>query len=226
MNVEEDDVFEDGEEITICALFRYRRPNQYMIIVEKHRSVCYTIVSCLIFLLCTVMLLLEMRELSKMYDSSLRGLTVFAVGQTMLYLFPITLGLCKGKYLTIENHRRFRRVEIFHNSISLILCIYAIRLLQMTSNHPMFNCYNHSCNSLRNMLELFVMIRLFPLVMICLQYSAAIVYITCCLCRLHRSRVRRSQRLPQVNAFLDEHVVAFADLDPQLHEANCAICLD
>ena len=110
--------------------------------------------------------------------------------------------------------------------MSLVLVIYGIEALQSNYTNPFFQCREGLCNSVYNMIELFIMIRLFPLVLIFAQFCFAFLYLSCCMCGDTSVRIRRRQRLPRINAFLDEHIVPLDRIDPNATDTQCAICLD
>ena len=98
--------------------------------------------------------------------------------------------------MTVNNHRTFRRFEVFYYMMSLTLVVYAITMLNQVADHPKFQCRNGLCNSVYNLIELLIMIRLFPIIMIVSQYFFAFLYLACCMCSETTERIGREQRLP------------------------------
>lgn len=66
-----------------------------------------------------------------------------------------------------------------------------------------------------NLIELLIMIRLFPIILIVSQYFFAFLYLACCMCGETTERMNREQRMPQILEFLDEHVVPLGNIEKE-----------
>lgn len=83
------------------------------------------------------MILAKWNEFGRMFrDEELRGLAIFCVLTTSMYLYPVVSAVCKHNKLTVHNHHHFRRFEIGYYLCSFTLVVYAINGINRNYSNP------------------------------------------------------------------------------------------